>query len=349
MKWKGHDRVLLRIPDPVTPSVPKEVSAIAPLIVSASRSTDIPAFFGDWFMARLDAGYVKWNSPFGGSPVYVSFAKTRVIVFWSKNPVPFFRHLDSLDRMGYGYYFLISLNDYDTERLEPGVPPLDERIESFIRLSRRIGKGRVVWRYDPLVLSDTITVDVLLEKIRRIGDRIHFFTDRLVISFVDIEKYAKVKRNLQKGNFTGVREFTGDEIIRFCEGLQRLNREWGLTLTACGEARDLSRYSIGRGQCISHDLMTKEFVGDRALMEFLRAGDQQTLGGTGAPPVRDIRDPGQRNSCNCIVSKDIGQYSTCMHLCAYCYANTSPTVVRRQYVRYLEEAERGIFHDSITG
>jgi hypothetical protein len=333
----------------VNPSATKEVSAIAPLIVSVSRSTDIPAFYGDWFMARLNAGYVKWNSPFGGSPVYVSFAKTRVIVFWSKNPAPFFRHLDFLDRMGYGYYFLISLNDYDAERLEPGVPPLDERIESFIRLSQRIGKDRVVWRYDPLVLSDTITVDALLEKIRRIGDRIHPFTDRLIISFVDIEKYAKVKRNLQKSGFAGVCEFTGDEINRFCEGLQRISEQWGLTITACGEARDLTQYGIGRGQCISYELMAKEFAGDRALMEFLRPCDQRTLGETGAPPSWDLKDPGQRNSCGCIVSKDIGQYSTCMHLCAYCYANTSPSTVRRHYARYLEDAERGFFHDSITG
>jgi len=349
MKWKGHDRVPLRIVDPADSLATNEISAIAPLIVSASRSTDIPAFYGDWFMARLDAGYVRWNSPFGGNPVYVSFAKTRVIVFWSKNPAPFFRHLDSLDQKGYGYYFLISLNDYDAERLEPGVPPLEERIESFIRLSQRIGKGRVVWRYDPLVLSDTITVGTLLEKIRRTGDRIHPFTERLVISFVDIEKYVKVKRNLHKGGYGDVREFTGAEISRFCEGLARLNKNWGLTITACGEARDLSGYGIGRGQCISYDLMMKEFAGDRVLMEFLRPADQRTLSGTGARSPRDLRDPGQRNTCTCIVSKDIGQYSTCMHLCAYCYANTSPAVVQRQYARYLEDAEQGIFHDSITG
>ena len=118
MKWKGHERVPLRIPAREgSPAV--EVLAIAPVIISASRSTDIPAFYGDWFMARLKEGYVKWKSPFGGSPVYVSFAKAKVIVFWSKDPAPFFPCLDELDRTGYHYYFLFTLNNYDAERLDP--------------------------------------------------------------------------------------------------------------------------------------------------------------------------------------------------------------------------------------
>src|SRR5512136_774048 len=113
MRWKGWEKVPLRIADPAEPSRIRTVKAIAPLIVSASRSTDIPAFYGDWFMARLGAGYVQWKSPFGGSPLYVSFEKTRVFVFWSKNPAAFIPHTDRLDRMGYGYYFLFTLNDYD--------------------------------------------------------------------------------------------------------------------------------------------------------------------------------------------------------------------------------------------
>jgi hypothetical protein len=336
--------------DPVVNLEMNVVDAIAPLIISASRSTDIPAFYGDWFMERLKAGYIRWKSPFGGSPVYVSFAKTRVFVFWSKNPAPFLPHLDTLDRMGYRYYFLFSLNDYDAEGLEPNVPQVASRIETFIRLSRCIGKGRVVWRFDPLVLSDTITVDDLLEKVRYIGDQIAPFTKRLVFSFVDIEKYKKVQRNLQAGGCAGAREFTETEVFKFCTGLMTLNRGWGLSITACAERRDLSGYGIGDGHCISCDLLTKEFRDDNALMDFLSSPGQQELTGTGIArdPSRHLKDPGQRSTCRCIVSKDIGQYSTCMHLCAYCYANTSPARVRRNYARYCDEKDRGIFHDAIT-
>ena len=350
MRWKGWEKVPLTVPDPAGPLKTKRVEAIAPLIISASRSTDIPAFYGDWFMARLAAGFVEWKSPFGGSPVYISFEKTRMFVFWSKNPAPFFPHLAMLDRMGYGYYFLFTLNDYDAERLEPGVPPVDGRIDTFIRLSRRIGKGRVVWRFDPLVLSDRITVQDLLEKIHRIGDGIAPFTERFVFSFVDIEKYAKVRRNLQAGGIIGAREFTDDEVDELCTGLAALNKRWGLSITACAEGRDLSRFGIGRGQCINGELMMQEFGNDRKLMDFLQPDDQQTLGGSPAPadPSWRLKDPGQRNTCRCIVSKDIGQYSTCIHLCTYCYANTSPERARRNYSRYIVDRDRGIFHDSIT-
>lgn len=350
MKWKGWEKVPLIVTDPADPPETRIMEAIAPLIISASRSTDIPAFYADWFMARLATGFVRWKSPFGGKPVCVSFEKARVFVFWSKNPAPFFPHLGMLDRLGYGYYFLFTLNDYDAERLEPGVPPLGERIETFIRLSRRIGKGRVVWRFDPLVLSDRITIQDLLEKIRCIGDRIAPFTGRMVFSFVDIEKYGKVQRNLEAAGITGAREFTDDDVDEFCSGLASLNKRWGLSITACAEGRDLSRFGIGRGQCISYDILTQEFGNDRDLMDFLQPADQQTLGGmpVAADPSRRLKDPGQRNTCRCVVSKDIGQYSTCMHLCSYCYANTSPQSARRNYSRYEADREQGIFHDTIT-
>ncbi len=351
MRWKGWEKIPHAITDPADPSGTRMVEAVAPLIVSASRSTDIPAFYGDWFTARLAAGYVRWKSPFGGNPVFISFEKTRVFVFWSKNPAPFFPHLDNLDRSGCGYYFQFTLNDYDDERLEPGVPPLDERIDTFIRLSRRIGRGKIVWRFDPLILTDTITVQDLLEKIRSVGDRLAPFTGRLVFSFVDIEKYTKVRRNLLAGGMGSPREFTDREVDEFCSGLAKLNRRWQFSMTACADGRDLSRFGIGRSQCISYDLMVQEFGNDRKLMDFLQPVDQQTHDGMlpADEMSRRLKDPGQRNTCRCIVSKDIGQYSTCVHRCSYCYANTSPACAYRNYYRYLEDGKRGIFHDTITG
>jgi hypothetical protein len=350
MRWKGWEHLPVETADSADPGRTVTADAIAPVIVSASRSTDIPAFYGDWFMARLKAGHVMWKSPFGGKPAYVSFAKTRLFVFWSKNPEPFLHHLDTLDRLGYGYYFLFTLNGYDAEGLEPRVPPADNRIRTFISLSERIGKGRVVWRFDPLLLSDRITVDDLLGKIQSIGDRIAPYTRRLIFSFVDIAKYRKVRRNLLSQGFSSVREFTGREREELCKGLSDLNQKWNLEISACGEAGDLSRYGIVKGQCISYSLMTDEFSRDPVLMDFLRPGIRQVLTGDVDPSVyaRRLRDPGQRNACTCIVSKDIGQYSTCMHLCAYCYANTSSAAAAANYDQYRDDARRGLFHESIT-
>lgn len=350
MKWHGWEKVPLTIQETTESPETCTVEAVAPLIISASRSTDIPAFYGRWFMERLNAGYVRWKSPFGASPVFVSFERARLFVFWSKNPAPFLCHLDDLDRRGYRYYFLFTLNDYDAELLEPRVPPCEERIGTFQRLSERIGKGRVVWRFDPLVLSERITVNDLLDRARRIGDHIAPYTERMVFSFVDIEKYAKVKRTLARQGFFDAREFTDEEVEEFCKGLRELNESWGLTITACSEQRDLTRFGIGRGQCISYDLISREFRDDPVLMDFLHPSGQQTLApsAAAADPSRRLKDPGQRNTCRCIVSKDIGQYSTCMHLCAYCYANTSAAEVLRRYTQHCTDEDAGIFRDTIT-
>lgn len=350
MRWKGWDRVELMIQDPMGLPQKIPVNAIAPVIVSASRSTDIPAFYGDWFLNRLAAGYVKWRSPFGGEPVYVSFAKTRVFAFWSKNPAPFIQNLDVLDRNGYGYFFLVTLNDYERERMEPGIPALSERIRTFCRLSERIGAGRVIWRYDPLLLSGDITTDDLLKRIGRIGNRIFPYTRKLVISFIDIAKYGKVQRNLAASGFKDIREFSDREAAELAEGLSALNERWNLSISACGEQRDLSRYGIEQGQCIGYDMLKREFSDDPAQMGFLTRPEPQSPKERGKPvdSRRYFKDPGQRTTCGCVVSKDIGQYSTCPHGCVYCYANTSATSVNRNYRAHIHDAARGIFRESIV-
>ncbi|OPX69085.1 MAG: hypothetical protein A4E37_00645 [Methanoregulaceae archaeon PtaB.Bin056] len=323
--------------------------AIAPVIISASRSTDIPAFFGEWFIQRLASGHAAWTNPWNGQTRYVSFARTRVFAFWSKNPRPFMAHLHSIGEMGYSYYFLFTLNDYESEGLEPGIPKLSERLKTFFDLSGMIGPGRVVWRFDPLLLSDTLGVDDLLSRIERIGTSLRRHTRRMVISFIDIEKYPVVRRNLAKSGFSGVREFSEKEIDLFCSGLSEMNSEWGLLLSACGEERDLSSYGISRGQCISGDLIKEEFCHDKALMQFIGEPGTKRVKQPGSIPFRHLRDPGQRGACGCIASKDIGQYSTCMHLCRYCYANASARAVEANFRKYQALLQKGMFLESICG
>ena len=142
-----------------------------PEIVSASRSTDIPAFYADWFFHRLKVGYSAWTNPFNGVKGYVSYKNTRFIVFWSKNPRPLLNHLGYLKERGIGCYIQYTLNDYEDECLEKGVPPIQERIDTFKRLVDKLGVGSVIWRFDPLMLTDTIDIDALLEKIEIIGKK----------------------------------------------------------------------------------------------------------------------------------------------------------------------------------
>lgn len=307
------------------------VKAMAPIIMSASRSTDIPAFYADWFLERLKAGYSVWVNPFNQERYRVLFNDTRMIVFWSKNPKPMLERLDEVESLGFKqYYFQFTLNDYVTEGLEPNVPPVVERIDTFRHLARRIGKERVIWRFDPLLLSNYLTVDVLLEKIASIGHELQGATEKLVFSFADIQAYRKVGKNLSG---TNCREFSSEEKIEFAKGLRDVNLSLGLEMATCAEDIDLSEYGIKHNKCVDDDLMVRLFHDDAKLMDFIGAEYDMIDGWT---IKKSRKDKGQRKACGCIVSKDIGMYNTCPHLCRYCYANSSDNVVRRNYQKYIE-------------
>jgi len=309
------------------------VEAQAPIIVSASRSTDIPAFYSDWFFHRLKEGYVKWKNPFNGAPIFVSFEKTRLIVFWTKNAKPIMKYLDYLDERKLNYYFQFTLNDYDAEKLEPRVPEVRKRIETFRQLSEKIGKEKVIWRFDPLVLTDKIGVEELLRKVENIGSHLNGYTQKLVFSFADIKIYKKVQNNLRKNSIL-YQEFNERTMNEFAAGLQKLNGKWNFELATCGEQIPLEKYEISHNKCIDDDLIIKLFSHDKALMDF--------LGVKIIPPdmfnpnsivekKRNNKDSGQRQYCGCIISKDIGEYNTCPHLCEYCYANASKEIAIKNW------------------
>ena len=303
-----------------------------PVIVSASRSTDIPAFYSDWFMERLKAGYVKWFNPFNGQPLYVGFGKMRCIVFWSKNPKPMLERLDEVESLGFRqYYFQFTLNDYMAEGLEPNVPPAAERIDTFKRLADRIGKERVIWRFDPLMLTEKISIDALLERVGNIGQELKGYTEKLVFSFIDIAAYRKVQKNLAG---LGVREFSPDDQIQFAQGLAELNQDLRLELATCGELADLSAYGVKHNKCVDDELMVRLFHDDAKLMDFIDAEYDMIDGWT---IKKSKKDKGQRKACGCIVSKDIGMYNTCPHLCKYCYANFSDDAVMKNWRNHRTE------------
>jgi len=323
----------------ITTDQGKRQDAVAPFIISASRATDIPAFYAKWFFKRLERGYAKWINPFNQRPQYVSFEKAKAVVFWSKYPKPVFSFLPRLNDRGIGWYFLYTLNDYEDEGLEPRVPPLEERIETFLALSETAGPHRVIWRFDPLVLTDRIGPSELLEKIRRIGDRIHTHTEKLVISFIDVLKYARVRKNLDRAGI-GWREFDQKAIHEIAAGIQTLTREWGIRAATCAEPVDLSAYGIPHNRCIDPELVLRVTDVDKDMVSFFssKRGDQPALpfSSEGRFP---LKDKGQRKACGCMVSKDIGQYHTCGHLCVYCYANASPARVEKNRRMVSQEAE----------
>ena len=220
------------------------VKAQAPIIVSASRSTDIPAFYADWFFDRLKKGYSAWTNPFNGVKSYVSYDKTRFIVFWSKNPRPLLPYLDYLKERNIRCYIQYTLNDYEKEGLEK-VPSLLNRIETFKMLSDKLGADAVVWRFDPMILTDDITIDDLISKVEKIGDQLKGYTKKLVFSYADIKLYKKVKLNLEK-NGIPYHEWETAQMEKFAMKLSKMNseRNWNFQLATCGEQIDIDRYGI---------------------------------------------------------------------------------------------------------
>ena len=311
----------------------EKVEAQAPIIISASRSTDIPAFYGDWFIERHKKGYLSWKNPFNGMPLYVSFKKARAYVFWSKNPKNFLKHIDYLDENKLNYYFQYTLTDYD-KNLEAHVGSLQSRIETFIELSEKIGKEKVIWRFDPYILTKDMGVDELLRKTENIATQLKNYTNKLVFSYADIASYRKVANNMKAIDYT---EFDENTMHQLAVGLQTLNKNWNLELSTCAEKIPLEQYGITHNKCIDDDLMIKLFSHDKALMEFVGYKPEPSqLNMFAAEPIpkyntKKLKDKGQRELCGCIYSKDIGQYNTCPHGCVYCYANTSKEIALKNY------------------
>lgn len=293
------------------------VEAVEPVIISASRATDIPAFYAPWFFERLRRGYAMWVNPFNNRPQYVSFSRTRFIVFWSKNPAPLLPYLDELSIRNMRCYLQYTLNDYESEGLEPHVPPLAQRIDTFKRITETLGHGSVVWRFDPLVLTARLGVEGLLERVRGIAAQLRGYAEKLVFSFADISGYRRVGPNLRRAGID-YREWEEADMHGFAKGLHSLGL--GLDLATCAESVDLSEYGVSHSRCINPDLIARLAPQDAILQSHLHAMK---------------RDRGQRALCRCIDSKDIGRYGTCPHGCLYCYANASPQAAREMYQRHL--------------
>ena len=298
-----------------------------PLTISASRRTDIPAFFSPWFMRRVAEGSALCVNPFNprqARPVSLHPNDVEAIVFWSKNPRPLLRHLGELDDRGFRYYFQFTLNGYD-KTLEPFLPPVAERVGTFLELATRLGRKRVLWRYDPIILSSEMPPAWHLDRLGGIGEKLRGAAGRLTISFMDF--YPKVQKRLAKvEEATGQRFYDAaegertDEVGELCRGIAALGRVWDLPVASCGEPLDLAPYGIRAGACI-----------DAELIRWMREGPGLFDGGARRAPKKD---PNQRPECLCASSVDLGAYNTCSHGCLYCYASFSPASIKANLRRH---------------
>lgn len=273
------------------------------MILSVSRRTDIPAFYSKWFFNRVKEGFVYVRNPMNIHQISrIELAPNLIdcIVFWSKNPKPMLPYLDLLK--DFMYYFQFTINPYDI-RLEQSVPTKNSIIDTFKRISDQIGPNRVIWRYDPIILTDTISLDYHVKYFEELAKRIEGKTKTCVISFLDL--YKKTERNLKD---TTVRELSQNEMLILAGKLAIIASSYGMRIQSCAEAIELESVGITHGHCIDN-LLIEDLLGVRLVVG---------------------KDKNQRPECGCVQSIDIGEYNTCSHMCKYCYANYNKEKVQEK-------------------
>lgn len=279
------------------------------MIVSASRRTDIPAFYSEWFFNRLREGYVLVRNPMNPHRISRISLKPDVvdgIVFWTKNPAPMLERLDGLSE--YPYYFQLTLNPYGKD-VESMVPSKGEvLLPAFRSLAEKIGKERVLWRYDPILFSEKYTMEYHLRYFQLLASKLAGFTELCTVSFLDFYRNTAARvRPLGLIRPTPAQEV---ELIGHFAGIAR---ESGIKLRACAEDVNFEKLGVRRACCV----------------------DAERLGRLGSCCHLAVRkDRNQRPLCGCDESVDIGAYHTCAHGCLYCYANSSPTRAQSNFAAH---------------
>lgn len=265
------------------------------MILSASRRTDIPNYYSEWFFNRIKEGFVYVRNPMNAQQVSKIDINPKVvdcIVFWTKNPEPMLDRLDEL--ASYEYYFQFTLTGYGKD-VERNVPHKKEKmIPIFQELSKKIGTEKVIWRYDPIIFTKKYTPEYHLKAFEQIATALKGYTEKCVISFVDL--YAKNKKNME---LLDPYEIDKIELSEFAKRIAEIARNNGMTMGSCAECIDLGECGIEHNCCIDKVLIER-IIGCRLKVD---------------------KDKNQRQECGCIESVEIGTYNTCKNGCTYCYAN----------------------------
>jgi hypothetical protein len=279
------------------------------MIVSASRRTDIPAFYSQWFLNRLKAGEVMIRNPFNPrqvSRIGISRQTVDFIVFWTKNPASMMERSAELDSHEISYYYQFTVTPYG-KALEPNLPDLKTRVEIFRTLSDMLGNQRVIWRYDPIIFTDEMDIEYHKTQFSFLARSFEGYTRRCVISFLHL--YAKCRKNLK--NFPLI-EVSGEHRKELGSSLRETAASRGIEIVSCALEHELMSEGIKNGKCIDDELISN-ITGKNISVR---------------------KDRYQRAACNCVESIDVGMYNTCVHLCVYCYANSNASSVEENVRRH---------------
>ncbi len=270
------------------------------MILNVSGRCDIPAFYFEWFMNRIHAGYVDVRNPF--NPKLISriyFDDVDALVFCTKNPIPMIEHLKEIEKP---IILQVTLTPYK-EDIEPNVPSKKQIIEAIKKCSEHIGMDQLFIRYDPIFLSKRYDLDYHKRAFERMCGLLEGAVNQIIVSFIDL--YKNVKKNEKILNF---REFTEEDMREIGLSFSEIARKYGMTVQTCFEERNLVEFGFKKGECVSHELAYK-LTGKTYKNWTARQG----------------------KTCGCVQMADIGVYNSCLHFCKYCYANYDEDQVRKNF------------------
>ncbi|WP_294421535.1 DUF1848 domain-containing protein, partial [uncultured Senegalimassilia sp.] len=268
-----------------------------------SARTDIVNYYSDWLFKRFEEGFAySRNSLFPNSVRRYELTPDKVdcLIFGSKNYAPVLSRIHEIAD-AFPTYFGYTITAYGKD-VEPGVPSIDESIETFLALSRIVGRQRMTWRYDPILLTADYTIERHLETFEYIADRLKGHFDRCIFSFV--EMYKKHERN-----FPELVPLQEQDMQAIASGIGRIAQRRGFILQTCGPEEDYARYGINTSGCVTLDM----------------------LGRANGLSFRSLKHKGFRKGCHCMESRDLGTLNTCLNGCKYCYANKDPFTPRELY------------------
>ncbi len=286
------------------------------MIINTGQRTDIPAFYSKWFMNRVREGFVMVRNPF--YPTIVTKFKldpkvVDVIGFCTKNPRPMFPYLDELKPFGQFWYVSITAFDKD---LEPNVPPIDQVIEDFKYLSKKVGKNAMGWRYTPIIVNDKYTVERHIKTFEYIAKELKDYTTLAVFGFVDI--YDKLKRNHPE-----IKDCSDEDKITIAKAFKEIADKYNLDLRLCSKEKWLSNYGIDVDGCMRLEDYERSIKSSLDIKQKMQA---------------------RKGYCACYLSNDIGEYNSCLHLCSYCYANGNKQQIIKNYKNHDDNSPLLIGH-----
>jgi hypothetical protein len=287
-------------------------------IISASRRTDIPAFYGKWFMHRIHEGFAGYVNPFSGKKYLVSLKKDDVaaIALWSKNFSPFIDNALQLKKEGYLLFFNYTVTGLPRV-FEPGCPGESETADSMKTLSSMFSPGHINWRYDPVLISDNTDPGYHADKFRKLCRSLSGYINRCYISFPTLYgKVTKSFRDFTREQSINIHDPDIQERCDLAEKLAVIAGDSGIQVySCCGDY--LTGRGINKGHCIDGDVLS--IISGRDFTAFKRR------------PTR--------KECGCTESTDIGIYDICPHGCIYCYANSNYGKACGFYEMYRENEE----------